>query len=391
MLFMGMHTSLLGPVRAGEPEWVRVADDRRSFLLEPSGRPFVPWGFNYDHDRRGRLIEDYWHQEWATVEADFEEMKQLGANVVRIHLQFGKFMDGPDKPNERSLAQLAKLVTLAARTGLYLDLTGLGCYHKQDVPPWYDKLGEQPRWEAQAAFWSAIAQICADSPAIFCYDLMNEPVVPGNKVRNDWLGPPLGDKHFVQFITLSAADRPRHEVAQAWIARLVRAIRQHDRRHLITVGLVPWSLDRPGLTSGFIPEKVSGELDFIAMHIYPRKGKVNEAIETLKGFATVGKPVVIEEIFPLKCSIEEATDFLDRSRKYTTGWISFYWGKSLEEYREGGTIVDSIMLRWLEVFQERAETMRLPPRAEAVNTSAALDGRRLLLRSGRFPYCIGAQ
>ncbi|HID74808.1 MAG TPA: hypothetical protein EYP56_02290, partial [Planctomycetaceae bacterium] len=78
MLFMGMHTSLLGPVRAGEPEWVRVADDRRSFLLEPSGRPFVPWGFNYDHDRRGRLIEDYWHQEWATVEADFEEMKQLG-------------------------------------------------------------------------------------------------------------------------------------------------------------------------------------------------------------------------------------------------------------------------------------------------------------------------
>ena len=28
------------------------------------------------------------------------------------------------------------------RHGLYLDLTGLGCYHKKDVPAWYDKLAE---------------------------------------------------------------------------------------------------------------------------------------------------------------------------------------------------------------------------------------------------------
>ena len=61
-------------------------------------------------------------------------MKQLGANVVRIHLQLGKFMDGPDKPNEKALDRLGKLVALAERTRLYLDLTGLGCYHKKDVP-----------------------------------------------------------------------------------------------------------------------------------------------------------------------------------------------------------------------------------------------------------------
>src|ERR671933_550047 len=79
--------------RADEMPWVQVAKDKKGFVLDPSGRPFVPWGFNYDHDDKGRLIEDYWEGEWPTVEAHFGQMKGLGANVVRVHLQFGKFMD----------------------------------------------------------------------------------------------------------------------------------------------------------------------------------------------------------------------------------------------------------------------------------------------------------
>ena len=37
-------------------------------------------------------------------------------------------------------------------------------------------------------------------------------------------------------------------------------------------------------------------------------------METLSGFA-VGKPVVIEEMFVLKCSLPEFEQFLDESRK----------------------------------------------------------------------------
>ena len=144
-------------------------------------------------------------------------MKQLGANVVRVHLQFGKFMDGPDKPNEHALGLLAKLVDLAERQRLYLDLTGLGCYHKKDVPAWYDALTEQARWDAQARFWTAVAARCAHSPAIFCYDLMNEPVVPGGRRQDgDWLGPAFAGKHFVQVITLDQRGPPSpSEIAQS--------------------------------------------------------------------------------------------------------------------------------------------------------------------------------
>src|ERR1700693_4079714 len=39
------------------------------------------------HDANGRLIEDYWAQNWNEVEAHFRQMKMLGANVVRINSQ----------------------------------------------------------------------------------------------------------------------------------------------------------------------------------------------------------------------------------------------------------------------------------------------------------------
>ncbi|HEY8504070.1 MAG TPA: cellulase family glycosylhydrolase [Gemmataceae bacterium] len=338
----------------GKMPLVRVGEDRRSFVLEGTGEKFVPWGFNYDHDEKGRLIEDYWAEEWDKVAEDFREMKELGANVVRVHLQLGKFMKTADTPDRDSLEKLGKLLGLAERVGLYLDLTGLGCYHKKDVPAWYDPLDEAGRWEVQARFWEAVARTCAESPAVFCYDLMNEPVVPGGKgKREDWLGPALGDKHFVQFITLETKGRERPEIARQWVGTLVRAIRKHDRRHLITVGLVPWSLDRPGLTSGFVPEKVAGELDFVAVHIYPESGKVAEALKTLEGFA-VGKPVVVEEMFPLKCSTEELAKFVKESEKVAAGWVGFYWGKTPEELGKAKTIAEAITLNWLEFFQERA-------------------------------------
>ncbi|MCH1927968.1 hypothetical protein L6232_24530, partial [Shewanella sp. C31] len=79
-------------------------------------------------------------------------------------------------------------------------------------------MAEEARWRVQGRFWEAIARQCAGSPAIFCYDLMNEPVVPGGKRQpGQWLGPAFAGKHFVQFITLEQGDRPRDEIAQRWI------------------------------------------------------------------------------------------------------------------------------------------------------------------------------
>jgi aryl-phospho-beta-D-glucosidase BglC (GH1 family) len=107
-------------------EFIRVSDDGAHFVRGKTDERFVLWGVNYDHDDSGRLLEDYWEREWETVAEDFREIKALGANVVRIHLQLARFMETADQPNRANLDRLANLVKLAEETGLYLDVTGLG-------------------------------------------------------------------------------------------------------------------------------------------------------------------------------------------------------------------------------------------------------------------------
>jgi len=338
-------------------EPISISADGKGFVRGRSGARFVVWGVNYDHDEAGGLLEDYWQERWPTVVEDFGEIKALGANVVRIHLQVGKFMSDPDKPNAAALERLGRLVKLAEDTGLYLDITGLGCYHKADVPKWYDAMSEAERWAVQALFWEAVARTCAHSPAVFCYDLMNEPVLPGAKSKaTDWLAGAFAGKHFVQRITLDLAGRTRVQVAKAWVDTLVAAIRKHDMTHMVTVGVIPWAhAFYPGAqTPLFYSKGVDENLDFVSVHFYPKKGDVDKALKALACY-DIGKPLIIEETFPLKCSSTELLDFIDRSRTIAEGWVSFYWGKTAEEYaRERGDIASAIKREWLEKFRAKS-------------------------------------
>jgi hypothetical protein len=90
--------------------------------------------------------------------------------------------------------------------------------------------------------------------------------------------------------------------------------------------------------------------------LYPEKGKIKDALDTMAGFA-VGKPIVIEEMFPLKCSARELEDFIERSRPHAEGWIGFYWGQPPEELRRSQTIGDLMTLGWLELFEKKARMM----------------------------------
>jgi hypothetical protein len=343
---------------AAAMERVRVSDDGHAFVLANSGKPFIPWGFNYGCT--DKLIEECWGTDWPKIERDFRSMRSLGANVVRVHLQFGKFMDAPGKPNAAALDHLADLLKLAERTGLYLDLTGLACYRMADVPRWYDALSEHDRWSAQSKFWGAVAARCADSPAVFCYDLMNEPWASGGgrKPKQWYSGTQLGGFDFMQFINLDLNGRVREDIPPKWIATLRAAIREHDAHHLITVGLLPW-VKGWGFLSGLVPAKVAPEVDFIAVHIYPEAGKVDEAITNLKRFA-VGKPLVIEETFPLSCSADELRKFLLESRGIACGWIGHYSGRTIEQLSSPSTThpaSDAIWLGWLRMFKELGPMM----------------------------------
>jgi hypothetical protein len=251
-------------------------------------------------------------------------------------------------------------LTLAEETGLYLDVTGLGCYKKEDVPSWYNSLSEGQRWDVQARFWEEVAQVCRQSPTVFCYDLMNEPVVTEDKEGRDWTPGAFGDRYFVQRLTLDFAGRTQEQIAKAWVDKLVAAIRKHDRQHLVTVGAIPWALIWPNAKPLFYSKEVSKNLDFVSVHFYPKKGEVDKALTALAVY-NIGKPIVIEEMFPLNCSVAELDQFIEKSRPIAAGWFGFYWGKPIAEYKqEKGSIADAITLDWLEYFARKTPEILRP-------------------------------
>ena len=110
----------------------------------------------------------------------------------------------------------------------------------------------------------------------------------------------------------------------------------HDQRHLVTVGLVPWSLDRPGPDVGFIPGKVAEKLDFVCVHLYPKRARSTRRSRRsgLRGRQAGGDRGDV----PAEVLAGRTGAVLEESRAVASGWMSFYWGKTPEEYRQDGTI-----------------------------------------------------
>lgn len=327
---------------AANLESVRIAPDHQGFILDPSGDRFVPWGHNYGSvDLLERLAQDP-----ARVEREFTEMKAAGTTVARIHPEMPRILTGPDTADPRALDQLRMLLKIAEKSGIHLQITGLACYQIKDRMAWYDALNDQDRWQTQAFFWETIARTCADSPAVFAYDLVNEPAAVGKRSEGWYLGR-MGEVEFCQRLSLDPGKRNGEDIFREWTKLMVDSIRQHDQTHLITMGMLPF----PGAY-----QATADFLDFVSPHLYPKAGKVDDELKLLKKFDW-GKLIVIGETFPLSCGVDDERDFLLRSRESAHGWIGHWPDESpseLAEMKQAGTatLQNAIWLSWVELFQE---------------------------------------
>lgn len=307
-------------------------------FIDENGDEIILWGFNYDRSTE-TLMEDHWNESdfWDNFQDDFFEMKEMGANIVRLHLQYNKYMDSPTEPNATAFNNLSRMVDIAEQSGLYLDITGLGAYRKTDSPQWYNNLSEKARWNAQALFWEEVAKTIGNSESVLVYNLMNEPTVPV-KDETDWLfGDSFGGFFFVQRLTLSPGSRSQIEIFEAWIKQMTTAIRKHDNLHFITIGFLPF----PNIDN-FAPY-----LDYISTHIYPKSDDIQKSTDLLKNIQN-SKPIVVEEISNLFANAEQIEDFINDHKTLTQGWLGFYRGKDLEEL--GSTLQDNLQRKWLEMF-----------------------------------------
>lgn len=323
-------------------ETVKIAPDNKGFILAPSGDRYIPWGHNYGSvDVLDRLARDP-----ARVERDFSEMKAAGTTVARIHPEMPQILTASDKADPRALDQLRMLLKIAENSGIHLKITGLACYKIKNRLAWYDSMDEQDRWKTQAFFWETIARTCAESPAVFAYDLINEPAAVGSPA-DGWYTGRMGDVEFCQRLSLSPGNRTGDDVFREWTKRMVAAIRKHDQAHLITMGMLPF----PGAYKA-----AAEQLDFVSPHLYPKSGKVDDEVKLLQKFDW-GKPIVIGETFPLSCGADDERDFLLKSREFAHGWIGHWPDESpaeLAELKKTGkaTIQNSIWLSWVDLFKE---------------------------------------
>jgi hypothetical protein len=346
----------------GGMERIKVGPGQ-TLVGENSGQRFNPWG------RNDGIYETGFDHKIDVSE--LRETKQMGANVVRLNLQFKDMMS--KTPGLRcttldpaALSELSDTLKRAEENGMYLDLTGPVSYagDNQD-PDCYRTASQEGRWAAQERLLKAVAQTAAGSPAVLAFDVMNEPMVPGADTPC-WAGPepprspgqdpnPYCPKSFAgyffpQNITRTPAGLAR-DIGLAWLTRMRAAIRAYDPDHLITVGCLP-TLTCAGLTA----TDMAGLLDYLSIHIYPKDctapappppdpcvGHVNQRsveqgtnqplkheLDLLQNYAAAGDPIVVEETFPPDDS-PLIRDFILGSRPYATGWLGAWGHRTLSQ------------------------------------------------------------
>ncbi len=309
------------------------------------GTAFFPWGFNYTNPDGVALIEDNWLQPavWETIKEDFIEMKELGANVIRLHLQYHQFIREDETKNQAAFDRLKELVSYAQEQSLYLDITGLAAYRMSDQPASYTNVIDAHRWAKQKLFWRSIAEELNSNPAVFAYNLMNEPVVSvGCDTDPDcaWTpGSGLGGFHFVQNITRTPGI-PVSATLKEWISVLIEEIRIEDLETPITVGFLP--------LGNF--KQYEDDLDFLSPHIYPVSGEIDEAVtKILSNQSNV--PLIIEETANFNCTIEELDIFLKAIEGKYQGLMGHYHGKTISELNDG-SIVSALRKNFYEYFRD---------------------------------------
>jgi hypothetical protein len=385
-----------------------VNRDKNIFIYKDTEKEFIPFGVNYDHDYDFKLIEDYWSDKHKISE-DFAYIKKLGFNVVRIHLQQFVYLMDKTKMSNTALKNLDWILHEAEKNNLYLDITGLGRY-KGIIPKWYRNLNDAGRIEADAFFWKIISERYKGRGVIFCFDLQNEPTINYDD-KVGYVGPPFDDgyhyinRHFQdiskawksyllkkyntegkfkeswlkeKFQTYEFFEKTKMKVpdifsskeqnsdfinfkdmlALKWLSKLSNVVKDTDSSRLVTLGLCGINLPYSKYYSSFSPESIKPYVDFICIHFVPntitQEPYCDNAEEFIKQIKTayVGKPLIVEEFFPLVPLDKLYSNFVKPVKQYVNGWISYYWGKPINELKKSDKISDQITADWLKYFSE---------------------------------------
>lgn len=330
--------SAAGPAKM---ELVAVSRDANGFVERDFGRLYIPFGTNY-YDPHTGWAPKLWRQfDAEKVREHFRVMKGLGVNCARVFLTAGSFQPTADSVDQQALAKLDRMVEIAREFGIRLIPTGPD--HWEGQPAYWkpDRFAGEAALGALDRFWDVVGKRYRGEPAIFAWDLLNEPHLPWSCPEwtskwHAWLHQTYGDRAALKAAwggelteadtwdnVAAPADRPdagnarlrdwqrfREHLADEWVRRQVETIRRADPTHLITVGYIQWSYPfvrsgNPGRYAAFNPHRQAHWLDFTTIHFYPTLGNPFQSdenwrkniayLQAVLAYSRGGKPVLLGE------------------------------------------------------------------------------------------------
>lgn len=349
---------LIAAAAAAEPRAERMPRiSARDGLLHRGAEPWRAFGFNWGVGDRQPVLDFFdepSRRRLAVLDSQLRTAGELGANSMRVYLEVGHVMCSPTSVRASTLRALKRLLAVAERHGIYLDITGNLVWRPVRAPAWYERLSERDRWDVQARFWRAVAGAADRSPAVLAYELTSEPIVGDDPATGYYLGE-FGGFTFVQAIAFDNG-RPGRAVARAWTRKLAAAVRSRDDRP-VTIGLLP------GRRGGFAPANVADLLDMVTIHVYPRAGAVDRSSDLMRYAAGFGKPVLLGETFMLYGDEATQESFLVESADYLSGGaLSFYDGRT-PETAGTATTRDALYGMNLRQFVDLRRVLSRPRRA----------------------------
>ncbi|HEY6556787.1 MAG TPA: cellulase family glycosylhydrolase [Polyangiaceae bacterium] len=304
-------------------EGLKLSADKSRFVLDVSGTEVIPFGYTYHQpDAAGAEILRITSWNMTTFASDVDEMKQLGANTIRIRPQIGELMSGPSTLNTAGVSRLMAVLDVLERKNVYVDIVGLADYAR-DPTPWYESLDETGRHAAQEFFWTRIAAAVKSSPAVFALNLINEPLVPASAVDSWRFGSmDNGNYWFCNYLVKDRGTSSPVDVLREWLRRMSTAIRSTNSRHLITFGAwEQWHADGAWMKD---------YIDFYEPHIYPKSAEpahnVPASLAIVAAWAGHGRPVFIGETSNFGAGRSQQSRFIKSMRPYVKGVLSHYYG-----------------------------------------------------------------
>jgi hypothetical protein len=315
--------------------------------------------------------------------------------------------------------RLETFLRIADRNRILVQFTGPD--HWEGQPPWRqgDFYTEPAAIETLRRFWTQLAGRLRDDPRIFSWDILNEPALRWTSpsmaeawprwledrygtlenLRNAW---GIGEAELEDWSGASVPEDAwdscsralydyqcfREELAAHWVAAQSDAIRSVDPNHLVTVGLIQWSvpinLGRPSQYAAVNPVLIAPHVDFMTVHFYPNAGDpfADEAsfrrdrsyLEAVCRYVDVGLPIVLGEFgwygggaprnMPARTEEQQRVwnrTALETTENICTGWFNWAFAdtpSSTDITRFSGLVTEDLEVKpWGTDFKIRARLL----------------------------------